>query len=281
MPVLLANTERCKMFEPKLGASLIYLCPEMAQDSLNALAKSRVGTLEIALSLFKDDAGGAKLAALRSMLANSGVRAASVHSLFGAADDLSTTDETARTAAVATALKAVDLAVAIDAKVIVFHASSEPIPPAQRQARLEQAYRSFVAIGEYCLRMHRRPAIERLPRSCLGNTIAELTQLADRLGAPFGVCLDTNHGMAGYASLADDVRTLGSRLIATHLSDYDGVDEKHWLPGRGVVDWAGFLAALRDIDYSGPFNYECKLADQTPQQRIAQLEENFDWISKL
>jgi sugar phosphate isomerase/epimerase len=269
------------MFEPKFGASLIYICPDLAKESLAAVAKSRIETLEVALSLFKNDADGAKLAALQAMLASSNVQAASVHSLFGAAYDLSATDETARNVAVAAAMKAIDLAGAIDAKVIIFHASSEPISPADRPGRIEQAYRSFVAIGEYCRKAGCRPAIERLPRSCLGNTIAELTQLVDRLGAPFGVCLDTNHGMADHAALACEVKLLGDRLIATHLSDYDGIDEKHWLPGCGVVDWAGFMAALREIDYQGPFNYECKLAEQTPSRRLAGLEKNFDWLSQL
>ena len=73
-----------------------------------------------------------------------------------------------------------------------------------------------------------------------------LDLLADVDPSVAGACLDTNHLMADYATLPDVVRTLGRRLIALHCSDYDGVDERHWPPFRGVIDWAAFQAALRD-----------------------------------
>jgi len=41
------------------------------------------------------------------------------------------------------------------------------------------------------------------------------------------------------------------------------------------------MQALRDIDYLGPFNYECEMDGETPQARIASLEQNFDWLSTL
>jgi sugar phosphate isomerase/epimerase len=122
-------------------------------------------------------------------------------------------------------------------------------------------------------------AIELLPRTCLGNTVEELGELIRRLGdETFGVCLDVNHLMDRYGELPDEIRKLGPRLITTHLSDYDGVDEKHWLPGRGVIDWKAVKEALGEIGYKGPFNYECHLPGDTPGERIQAVEENFRWL---
>ena len=90
-----------------------------------------------------------------------------------------------------------------------------------------------------------------------------------------------NHLMDGFSTLPNAVRTLGGRLTTLHLSDYDGVDEKHWLPGRGVIGWPSFIAALRDIGYTGPFNYECQTEGETAGEKIRVLEENFDWLSAL
>ena len=63
-----------------------------------------------------------------------------------------------------------------------------------------------------------------------------------------------------------------------HIWMGGGVDEKHWMPGKGVVDWGGFARALRAIGFRGPFNYEAKPHGETLAQRLAALEANFDWV---
>ncbi|MBN3523411.1 hypothetical protein [Paenibacillus apiarius] len=30
---------------------------------------------------------------------------------------------------------------------------------------------------------------------------------------------------------------LAPHIIAVHISDYDGQDEKHWMPGAGINNW--------------------------------------------
>lgn len=41
-----------------------------------------------------------------------------------------------------------------------------------------------------------------------------------------------------------------------HVSDYDGIDEKHWLPGQGIVNWPEVIQALIETGYDGPFMME-------------------------
>ena len=48
-----------------------------------------------------------------------------------------------------------------------------------------------------------------------------------------------------------------------------------------MIDWKGFMAALREIDYGGPFDYECRWKDLPLPERIRALEENFDWLEGL
>ena len=140
----------------------------------------------------------------------------------------------------------------------------------------------MIEIGRHAQQTGRRIAVEILPRTCLGNTVDELTALMSELDAAvFGVCMDTNHLMNRYQTLPDEIRRLGHKLLTLHLSDYDGVDEKHELPGRGVLDWKAFMAALRAIDYRGPFNYEAKPDGATPAERFRSYENNFEWLSKL
>lgn len=268
------------MFKPELGVSLHDISRELTDEMIQAVGESEIATLEIMTALFSDERNIAQKPVLKDMLHQSGKKVMTIHARFGGDCDLSNLDEDASQVAVETAFASVDLAEYLDAPMIVLHASAEPIDPAQRGARLDQTTRSLEKIGQRCRKTGRRAAIELLPRTCLGNTVEELGEILARLDSDtFGVCLDTNHLMDRYRQLPDDIRKLGQRLITTHLSDYDGVDEKHQPPGNGVIDWPAVKQALGDIDYQGPFNYECHLPGDTPRERIKALEDNFRWLS--
>jgi hexosaminidase len=241
-----------------------------------------VATLEVSAWWFEHQKGETALAEMTEVFRESGIRPATVHAHFGAAYDFSALDASVARAAIDALRESLDLAAALGAPIVVVHASAEPVVPGERRKRLQQAQDGLAEIEEQCRETGRRIAVELLPRTCLGNTVEELLALLDSLdGQVFGVCLDTNHLMGRHRDLARSVRQLGDRLIALHLNDYDGVDEQHRLPGTGVLDWAAFMQALRDVDYGGPFNYECGLPGETPQQRLAALEGNYAWLSGL
>ena len=65
------------------------------------------------------------------------------------------------------------------------------------------------------------------------------------------VCFDTNHLLL--ESHADFIGALGDRIATVHLSDYDGRDERHWLPGKGVIDWPALCRSLRRAGYLGVY----------------------------
>jgi sugar phosphate isomerase/epimerase len=101
-----------------------------------------------------------------------------------------------------------------------------------------------------------RLAVEILPRTCLGRTSGELMAIiADLDPSRVGACLDANHANLR-ENLAGSVRSLGTRLLTLHVSDNDGVDERHWMPGRGIINWVEFLRILDASGYNGAFVYE-------------------------
>ncbi|MBN1917932.1 MAG: sugar phosphate isomerase/epimerase [Verrucomicrobia bacterium] len=271
------------MFEPKLGVSLVMISERLTPEVARAVVDSRIETLELRALSFEGDSYVVDRRLLRRLLRRRAVRAATVHAPFGDDFDISSSDDEARRGGMRALSVSLELAIELNVPTVVVHASAEPIGPDERPARLKRAQRALTELQPRCREGHRRMAVELLPRTCLGNTVEELFQILDPLDpAVFGVCLDTNHLMDRHAALADTVRRLGDRLIALHLSDYDGVDEQHLLPGEGVLDWKSFMAALRDIDYAGPFNYECGLDEgETVEERIRYLEKNFDWLSSL
>ncbi len=106
-----------------------------------------------------------------------------------------------------------------------------------------------------------RLAIENLPRSCMGRDVKEMVQILNAVEGTYA-CFDTNH------SLIDEnvefIRTLGGKIIATHVSGYDFIDERHLLPGEGKNDWKGILTALEETGDTGTWNYEVVNAGQRP-----------------
>jgi sugar phosphate isomerase/epimerase len=46
-----------------------------------------------------------------------------------------------------------------------------------------------------------------------------------------------------------------------------------------VIDWYAFVEALQDINYQGPFNYECLPPGDNLEEKITALENNFEWMN--
>ncbi len=263
-----------------LGVSLHCLASPCAPEDVAQLAHSAVQTLELPPQLPTWPRADELADALKVLFASSHVRAESVHSMFGGVHDISLIDEDARRIGVRSVCNAVDMAADFAARFIVVHASGEPIEGRERAARLGQCRTSLEEIGLYAAAAGVGVAVELLPRTCLGRNAAELLALVGGLDSGvFGVCLDTNHNMDRPAELPDVARRIGSRLWELHVSDYDGVDEKHWMPGQGVVDWPALIAALHEIGFDGPFNYECTPAGESFGERLDNIERSFSMLA--
>jgi len=258
----------------QLGVSLTTLDPEQRPETIRMLGGSSVKSVEIWGPTFSKDAD--QIQEARQAFAVAGIELRRMHADFGSSVDISSPDSAIRSAGVQAFRTALDLAVRMGAGMVIMHPSSEPIGDDARAARMQHAKRSIEAIAEIARDAGCRVAFELLPRTCLGRSAAELLDLLEGVDAETtGVCLDTNHLMGPFGSLPEVVRSLAPRLFALHCSDYDGVDEKHWTPLRGVIDWGGFLSALRAVGFSGPILYEASLDGETPAERLAFLEANF------
>jgi len=257
-----------------LSVSLHTLDRPQRPETVRLLAGSSVKAVELWEPTFGKDE--AYVAEMRRLLADAGVEARTVHADFSGALDISSPDPAVRSAGIEAIGVALDLAQRMGSEIVVVHPSSEPIAAADRPSRMAQAKASVQILAGMAGDAGCRIALELLPRTCLGRSVEELLSLLEGVdAATAGVCLDVNHMMGDYAALSDAVRTLGTRLIALHCSDYDGVDERHWPPGRGVIDWPAFLAALRDVAFPGPLHYEASLDGETPAERLAFLEANY------
>lgn len=117
---------------------------------------------------------------------------------------------------------------------LVLHPSSEPIADGERERRIRNSIASIGVLRKEAARIGAELCIEDLPRTCLGRNSDELL----RIIAPYPevkICFDTNHLLS--EDLLHFVEACGDRIATVHISDYDMIDERHWFPGKGKIDW--------------------------------------------
>lgn len=248
-------------------------------ENLQALIRSKMRHVEISYAPHADTP--AWTTALRETLETSPVNINSVHAPASQEVDISRLDEGGAEFAIAEIEKAISMAERLGAGIVVLHGSAEPIEPWERAQRIARSQQILSLLGERAQTARVRLALELLPRTCLGNTADELQELFVEIPVEqINFCLDTNH-LANTHDLIPTVKQLGARIITLHISDYDGIDEKHWLPFEGVVDWGGFADALRGIEYSGAFIYETTPQADTVAEKLEIIDANFQRILEV
>ncbi|MBE5783601.1 MAG: sugar phosphate isomerase/epimerase [Clostridiales bacterium] len=185
-----------------------------------------------------------------------GIELWTVHLPFSAQVDISLPDVPARKQTLDMHKSIIKSAAGIGVKHFVLHPSSEPISDEERSLRMEMAKVSLRELADWADSLDAVICVEDLPRTCLGHTADEMLELLsvdDRLR----VCFDVNHLLTIYGTTHEEfVKRLGSKIVTTHMSDYDFADEKHFFPGMGMLNWKALVEALEQADYRGPFLYE-------------------------
>ena len=135
----------------------------------------------------------------------------------------------------------------------IIHASGEPIEETARKDRMECAKKSLYTLCEEAKKYGATICVEDLPRTCLGRSADDILELL-KAHEDLRVCFDTNH-LLGEDNI-EFIKKIGNKIVTLHVSDYDFINERHWLPGEGKNDWQGILKALKEIDYKGIWLYE-------------------------
>ena len=139
----------------------------------------------------------------------------------------------------------------------VAHPSSGDFPPEERVEKILCAKESLNELAEVASRFESEICVEVLPRQCLGNCSTELLDLIS-VNDKLRVCFDTNHLLREDA--LDFINKIGNKITTLHVSDYDFVDERHWLPGEGQIQWHRLYHALLESGYTGVWMYELGFA---------------------
>lgn len=206
------------------------------------------------------------------------VKVWSVHLPFSKTLDISVLDDSLRQKSVEFMAGIIELCAIFKPQKLVLHPSSEPIEDNQREQRIINTIQSIDYLRTYADKIGVQLCIENLPRTCLGNTPDELLRIVSDF-PEVGICFDTNHYLTG--SPFEFIEKAGSRIVTVHVSDYDGINECHWIPGQGVIDWGKMLYDLKKSGYKGVFMFETTKDHELNQRATSErLIESYSLIKE-
>ena len=133
--------------------------------------------------------------------------------------------------------------------------------------------------------------VEICPRKSIGGVPEEMLAIMDGMPECVGICFDVNHANERYAEVPEWIAKLGKRINTFHISDCDELDECHWVPGVGVLDWKGIMREIKALDNDCLLIYEvsrdgfCAPAfekrEADPVWFIRHLEKNMEFLKSL
>lgn len=244
-----------------------YVTPELA----DALRKSSWTAMEFAsgnllIEEYPDSMDAVKRT--RQLVAEGALKTASLHLPFGYTHyrcfDPSNLDDTLRLKCIDNMTRVLRENADLIGKNVTIHASAEP-PMEEHPQYMAQFCRSMETLLPLAEELGFAFNVEFLPRTCIGNSVEELQYILDRFPTPhLGICFDVNHIMNRHKELPAMIDALAPRINSFHISDYDGVDERHWLPGQGIIDWPAVMKSIRAIDHDVLLIFETSYQLQNP-----------------
>ena len=96
----------------------------------------------------------------------------------------------------------------------------------------------------------------------------------------FKACLDTGHVAALKLSAGDSVRLLNKELRVFHIHDSYPDRDMHLLPYCGIIDWADFGAAVKEIGFDGVISLETAPSEKLPQSIFEEMSLTLSKILK-
>ncbi len=172
------------------------------------------------------------------------------HLPFPEGYDLSVTDEDIRKQAVENQKEIVEIAMELNPEVLVLHNSRGPVAEQDRPKRRAALVKSLKEFAPWCKERGLKIALENLIPGSLLMSSDDLVGVIEEVGCDnIGICFDVNHLFA--EPHYDFIKKAGKHIITMHISDNDGIQERHFVPGDGVLDWHLIFSEMDKIGYDG------------------------------
>ncbi|MFW6065730.1 MAG: sugar phosphate isomerase/epimerase family protein [Planctomycetota bacterium] len=212
-----------------------------------------------AVQAYRNEQAGITAEQIRDAVAVGGMPCDSLHGLFGADLDPSSTSEKRRRRAVETYKSEGELALSIGrdqaekCELVVVHCSpplDSPPSAHEHSARLDALRKSVEELGRFGRETGVRYAFENLPpESVPGANVAELAELLTDVSAPnTGMCFDSAHADL-VSNAVDALRQTNGRMIYLHLTDHAADADDHEMLTQGSVDHGELADAVSELGF--------------------------------
>ena len=154
----------------------------------------------------------------------------------------------------------------------------EVIPPAEQW---QWGIETCRMLGDYADKKKVDIALELEPfRLSLLNNINEMVRFVDECNHPrVKANIDISHLVLSDTNPAE-LKKLKGKAIHVHLSDCDGKVHGDLPPGRGVVKFAPYLQAIKELKIDGVVSIELEYAPD-PKKIVPRVEEAYRETAKL
>lgn len=93
-----------------------------------------------------------------------------------------------------------------------------------------------------------------------------------------GFCFDSSHNEISRNNDINLLKRYGNRLLALHISDNDGLKDRHWVPYEGNIDWAKIKRDFPMETYKGHLSMEIFTKDEdeikSPEEFLSKAYKN-------
>jgi sugar phosphate isomerase/epimerase len=262
------------------------LFTDFSQEEFNQFRKDGIEYIELSSGIFGKKTQAQKdsiVSDLKKKTDIAGIKIWSVHLPFGRALDISNLNDTLRNNMIKECSELMVLCKPLNIQKYVVHPSAEPITDEERPQRIINSIASLKLLSETAKQNGAQLAVEDLPRTCLGNTADELIYIVKQAGNDIGICFDSNHLLKEKPE--EFAAKVSGMIVTVHISDYDGIDERHWLPGTGIINWTNVISELAKSGYPGPFMFEASKrkpsADGTADASKLTIKELYASFAKI
>ena len=244
--------------EWQVGISISGFRGQYDQEQIDSIKKAGFDCIELSLAGTKmtQDQKRSWLKDFAQLCRKANLPIRSVHIPFSQKLDISSLKKENRQCVIDETLFLFDCAEILGARIFVIHSSSEPIKAEDRDIQLQNAVETFRFLTDKAHEKGLKLAMENLPRTCLANTAAEMNKILQAVGSDADWCYDSNHLLQEKPE--EFVARADRAMITTHISDYDFIDERHWVPYEGKINWNHVMTELVKKGYEGPIVFECR-----------------------
>lgn len=207
------------------------------------------------------------------LIRDSGLFLENIHVPFNNSNDLWSADKGLRARSLKEHMVWLEDCARYNIPLMVMHLTEGPDPPASKNYGVESLWK----MTELAEKSGVKIAVENTRRA--DNVLFILSAIqSDYLG----LCYDSSHANL-YSDKGEALLTrFGHRLLATHLSDNDGLEDKHWLPRNGQLDWQCWAKWFPSATYQGNLTLEIYPTEEEmkkgPAAFIVKAFQKLSWV---